>query len=283
VDLSDPGPAGVVFAASEGIGTILATNSPPDDSISSPMLVASRSGLTEATFVVTLSAPATAPVSVDFATADGTALGSGGSPDYVATAGTLAFLPGQTEETITVIVNPAIRYDQSKTFNVNLSAPVGLSVSAGQGTATIENPNPPPHVSIANATVAAIVSVPTDAVFTVTLSVPSNQPVTISYATSDGNARGGFDYVAIPSAQPARLTFASGQTEQTLTVTVAPEPGLGLQKFFHVHRHSELDLTARLTHALGPWPFPLPRASPLRRALRGSRGRPEGPRCPNPP
>ena len=42
-------------------------------------------------------------------------------------------------------------------------------------------------------------------------------PVTVNYATADSSARGGFDYVSIPSGM---LTFAPGQTVQTVNVTV---------------------------------------------------------------
>ena len=45
------------------------------------------------------------------------------------------------------------------------------------------------------------------ATFTVSLSAPSAQPVTVVYATSDGTATAGIDYVAIPATT---LTFAPG-------------------------------------------------------------------------
>jgi hypothetical protein len=46
-------------------------------------------------------------------------------------------------------------------------------------------------------------------------------PTTVTYATADGTATSGRDYAAVP---PTTLTFAPGQTEQAVTVTVAPEP-----------------------------------------------------------
>ena len=52
--------------------------------------------------------------------------------------------------------------------------------------------------------------------FTVTLSNASNLPVTVAYATANGTALAGSDYVA----QNGTLTFAPGQTTATITVTI---------------------------------------------------------------
>src|SRR5262249_42363291 len=56
--------------------------------------------------------------------------------------------------------------------------------------------------------------------FTVSLSAPSTQPVTVAYATADGTATQGQDYVATTGT----LTFAPGQTQQTITVSVTADP-----------------------------------------------------------
>ena len=50
---------------------------------------------------------------------------------------------------------------------------------------------------------------------------PPSAPVTVNYATSDGTAGAGVDYVAIPSTP---LTFMPGQTQQDVPVTVDAEP-----------------------------------------------------------
>ncbi|WP_406694478.1 N,N-dimethylformamidase beta subunit family domain-containing protein [Singulisphaera sp. Ch08] len=56
-----------------------------------------------------------------------------------------------------------------------------------------------------------------NAVFNVTLSVPSAQAVTVTYATANGTATAGSDYLAIP---PATLTFAPGETSKSVTVLI---------------------------------------------------------------
>ena len=52
--------------------------------------------------------------------------------------------------------------------------------------------------------------------FTVTLSVPYDQPVTVSYRTADGTATTGDDYVG----KTGTLTFAPGETTKTITIEV---------------------------------------------------------------
>jgi hypothetical protein len=76
-------------------------------------------GATLMTFTVSLSAAYDQAVTVNYATADVTALAG---QDYVATAGTLTFAPGETSKTITVEVLGDHTTDPiSKEFRVNLS------------------------------------------------------------------------------------------------------------------------------------------------------------------
>ncbi len=72
-------------------------------SIAGATVVEGNTGTKSLTFTVTLSAASDAPVTVTYATADGSATIAGG--DYQAATGTLTFAPGQTSKTITVLVN----------------------------------------------------------------------------------------------------------------------------------------------------------------------------------
>ena len=56
----------------------------------------------------------------------------------------------------------------------------------------------------------------TDAVFTVKLSQAYSQAVTVDYATADGTAKAGSDYLAASG----KLTFAAGETTKTVAVKV---------------------------------------------------------------
>ncbi len=58
------------------------------------------------------------------------------------------------------------------------------------------------------------------ATFTLTLSAASSQTVTVNFATANGTAIAGTDYVA----QSGLVTFAPGQTPATILVTVLDDP-----------------------------------------------------------
>jgi hypothetical protein len=75
---------------------------------------------------------------------------------------------------------------------------------------------PQPSLSAARLSVPEGDSGLSDAVFTVTLSRPSDQAVSVHYATADGTATAGLDYVAASGV----LDFAPGVTEQTFNVQI---------------------------------------------------------------
>jgi len=84
-----------------------------------------------ATFTVTLNPSNATSVSVNFATADDTAIAG---TDYVATSETVTFSPGMTAQTVTV---PLLKTGGStKTFYGKLSSPNGAAVWVGQASAT---------------------------------------------------------------------------------------------------------------------------------------------------
>jgi Calx-beta domain len=80
-------------------------------------------------FPVTLSSTSPVTVTVDFATADGTATAPG---DYTATSGVLTFLPGETSKNIPVTVSTDLLDEQDETFFVNLSNPSTGAIIAGR-------------------------------------------------------------------------------------------------------------------------------------------------------
>jgi len=93
-------------------------------------------GTVDAVFTVSLSAASSQEVTVDYATADGTA--TAGS-DYVAGAGALTFIVGDTEETITVAVSGDLLDEPDETFLVNLAKPTNATLSDGLGQGRIRN------------------------------------------------------------------------------------------------------------------------------------------------
>lgn len=97
--------------------------------------VADSAGETRATFTVSLSAPSALAISVDYATADGTATAPG---DYTATSGTLTFESLEQTKTIDVSLNVNPSAEGDKIFSVVLTNPVNTLVSKATGTGTIQ-------------------------------------------------------------------------------------------------------------------------------------------------
>ena len=109
----------------------------PSVSIGDVSLTEGNIGTGTALFTVSLSPASSQPVTVAFATADGSATTSGS--DYQAASGTLSFAPGETSKTIGVLVNGDTVIEPNETFTVSLSSAVGASIGDGQATGTITN------------------------------------------------------------------------------------------------------------------------------------------------
>jgi Calx-beta domain len=206
------GPDGTVYAINWAILNAVGRGA-ASLSINNITVTEGNTGTTPAVFTVTLSTASNQTVTVNYATADGTA--TAGS-DYSATAGTLTFTPGTTSQTITVAVLGDTRTEANETFFVNLSTPSNATIADGRGQGTILNDDALPALSINNVTVTEGNTGTTPAVFTVTLSAASGQTVTVNYATADGKATAGSDYTATAGT----LTFTPGATSQTITVAV---------------------------------------------------------------
>src|SRR5439155_6580629 len=73
-----------------------------------------------------------------------------------------------------------------------------------------------PDVYINNVNVTEGDNGTVDAVFTVSLSTPSLQTVTVNYTTSDGTAKAGFDYVS----ESGTLIFKPEDMAKPLPITV---------------------------------------------------------------
>jgi len=156
--------------------------------------------------------------SISYATADGTATAGA---DYTAASGTLDFAAGELSKLITIpILNDNIFEGANETFNVNLSSPTGgaLLSSPSTNVITIQDNDSRPAVFTASATMQQPEG---DAglntfVFNVSLSNPSVETVTVNFATANGTAIAGGDYVA----NSGTITFSPLSTSATVSVQV---------------------------------------------------------------
>jgi hypothetical protein len=99
-------------------------------------------GPVSANFTVSLSFAAPGAVSVNWATADGTATAASG--DYAAASGAVSFATGESSKTVTVQVNGDAVVESNESFTVNLTNPSGATLADGQGVGTIVNDDQPP-------------------------------------------------------------------------------------------------------------------------------------------
>ena len=162
---------------------------------------------------MTLSGPSDGTVTVDYATADGSA--SAGS-DYAAASGHLIFGPGETSQSFTVPVNGDTALEFNEDFLVNLSNAAGADVGVGSAAGSIRNDDGP-IVSIDDVwNYEGWSGSSTFYTFTVTLSQPATEDIVLDFSTADGWAQAGEDY--IPTS--GQVTIKQGDTTATITVEV---------------------------------------------------------------
>src|SRR5262249_34398217 len=148
-----------------------------------------NTGTTTMTFFVGLQAIYDLPVTIDFATGDGTATAG---DDYVAASASVTFQPGQRNQSISIAVNGDRVPETDETFVVNLTAPNNsVAVDSGQAVGTIIDDEP--HISFSDGYSYTSSSI----IFDVTLRAPCDEVVTVDFYTFGGTAIAGVDYVAI--------------------------------------------------------------------------------------
>jgi Zn-dependent metalloprotease len=145
---------------------------------------------------VSLTPSQAAPVTVDFATADGTATIA--NNDYTALTGTLTFAPGQTSRAVTASVIGDTTVEPPETFFVNLSNPTGATIADGQGIVTIINDDggtgitdTRSELSHGYTTVRALNNTTNSNVYWIQTQPASSYEVVVDAASGDINAPGG--------------------------------------------------------------------------------------------
>jgi hypothetical protein len=208
-------PVSATLAAADGVGTIVNTTVPP-----LPTLRVSDSSTTEGSqhiFTVSLSAASASPVTVDYQTANGTALAGS---DYTANSGKLTFSPGEVSRTVAVTTIQDQVVEPTETFALRLAGPTGATIADGEGIGTIlDDDTATPALRVSDASVAegGLLN------FTVSLSAASNSTVQVNYRTSNYTASAPSDYVAKATTM---LTFNKGETSKVVSVQTIQDPGV---------------------------------------------------------
>ncbi len=181
-----------------------------------------------ANFTVWLDVANAAQVTVNYATSANTA--SNGW-DYTHISGTLTFAPGQVSKTVSVpILNDAIA-EAAENFYLILSSPsANATIADNAGNATIidnDAPSGTPVVAINDFTVDEAGK---EATFVIMLDRPSTSVVSMNYATQNGTAKAGSDFVAVNGS----LKFAPGETVKTVKVTLTNDAAFEASEAFNL-------------------------------------------------
>ncbi len=130
---TDPG--SYEFGATTGVNTLF---------ISNASSVEGNSGASNLSFIVNLLAPSVGTTTIDYATADGTAIAGS---DYTATSGTLTFANGETTHTIDIAVLGDTLAEPDETLTLllrNISTNAVLATTQALGTIINDDPVAPP-------------------------------------------------------------------------------------------------------------------------------------------
>ncbi len=221
-------------------GAILDDDGPPSLTIQGTTVGESVVG-GKATVTVLLLPAAGATVTVNYATANGTAVAPG---DYTPASGTLTFPAGETLATFDVTVVSDTLDEADEALTATLSSPAGGSATIGEasaGVAILDDDGP--LVSAGNVSVTEGDTGTANARFTVSLSGASPQPVRVAYATSGGTATAPADF----TATSGELTFAAGETAKTVDVPVVGDTIDEADEIFTLTLTSAVNATAGTT------------------------------------
>lgn len=175
-----------------------------------------------ASFTVTISPAAPNPLTVPYATADGSAIGA---LDYVPKVNTLTFTAGQVAKTVSVAVKSDQVEEATKSFRVYLGAPGGVDgatlVNAwATGTIFDDDSSTANQLTVGDASAregdngSGTVTVRTQ----VALSHAAGLPFTVTYTTVVGSA-GTRDYLV----KSGTLAFSDTATTKTITLSLRRE------------------------------------------------------------
>jgi uncharacterized repeat protein (TIGR01451 family) len=232
------------FASTNNLAAAAVVVAAPVLTLSDAAVTEGNDGTTNAVFTVLLSPATLVTQQVNFATLNGSAVAGA---DFIPTNGVLQFNPGQTSQVVVVPVVGETLYELTETFTVELSAPVNATLADAQGTGTIFNDDAPPALAVADVAQAEGDAGTNWFLFNVSLSPVSGAPASVSFATADGSATAGVDYVATNGL----LTFPPGVTNQVIAVAVRGELTNELDETFFVNLSAPVNATNLDAQAVG--------------------------------
>jgi len=201
------------------------------------------SGTTNASFTVTLANPSSQGVRVNYSIGAGrTTLGS----DLQNVSGRLLIPAGKTTATINVPIIGDQIDEFDETFAVNLASPSNAALTKSIGLGMILDDDPEPNLTVSNVS-SPEGSFATQFVFTASLSAPSGKPIGFNWATADGTATSGTDYLTIGTT----ASITPGATSTAFAVTVLGDNTFEPDETFLINLANPSNVAIANTQAIG--------------------------------
>jgi len=183
----------------------------PTVSINDVVVPEGNAGTNYARFTVSLSWSSTQTVHVTYYTLNGTAIAGS---DYVQSSGSIAVPPGSTNELISIPLLSDIALEADETFSINVTS-ANNTVTRAQGIGRIANDDTFPMIFPVYGVLSEGVGTNV-MVFTLALTAPFTNNVSVDLTTADGTANAGLDYIATSQ----RVIFPTGSVSQTFSVPI---------------------------------------------------------------
>jgi hypothetical protein len=178
------------------------------------------SGTKTMTFTVSRTGTVTSAMTVNAATAPGTA--QAGS-DFVALSQTLSFAANETSKTVSVTINGDTVEEPNETFTVTLSNATGsTTISRATATGTILNDDIVSHLTIADVSAYEGDTGTAAVEFVLKLAPPAPQALSVQVATVADSALAGSDFVALSQT----VNFAQGESQKSVMVAIVGDTAI---------------------------------------------------------
>ncbi len=197
-----------------------------------------NSGSINYPFLITLNSASTIPVSVKYATLGGTTT-LGTDFTEVTSPTTVTFQPGETSKTIIIKGIGDTNKEPNETFFVNLSGAIGATLFDSQGKGTILNDDGP-VLKINDVKKEEGNNGYTLFGFTITLNPTSADKVTVKYATANGTASAGSDFIAVT---PTEVTFNPNEISKKVNINVKGDSVMEKDETFFVNLSNAVGAT----------------------------------------
>ena len=192
-------------------------------------------------------------LSVDYSTADGTAIAG---QDYTSASGTLNFTAGETSKTIQIPILDDATLESNESFTVTLRNNTNPEIVGAPSTVfvTLQDRSTFPLLSITPISVVEGTGATTDAVFTVNLSAATGRSVSGNFATSNLAAFGGascttqgVDY----ESRTGTFSFTPGSTTFTIAIKVCGDTSAETDETFRVALSSPSGAVIQINQGFG--------------------------------